>query len=248
MKRRYAIRLFAAAIAFAAGTDSKATEYNPRVLSDAWFVKMDLDRDGKISPTEYLRFGTACLQKRGKRVDPRCIQDEFNSFDWNGDGFITAEDPLCPDPIEEFLEKLKGRWTCENNNNRTVFFTFMGGGEGEVVRNRLSLKGEAQGLLYSIVYPGRTPVCLDITLAGGTSAEQHLKCIIEFLTDSKLKMRAFTGKADTPFPEEFAPEHDADTYHLTRVVKKEKPKPISQPEPESGGMTIFGSRVPLRRR
>ena len=246
MKRVNTISLFAAGIMFAAGTGSGAAEYKPLVLSESWIIKMDTDRDGKVSRGEYVKFGADFLKKSGKPVDQKGLLEKFNGYDWNQDGFISAEDPLCPDPIGVFLEKIKGRWSCKNSPKGPACFTFMDGGEAEVVRNGLPLKDEAQGLLtYSIVHPGRTPVCMDIALAEGTPSEWHMKCIIKFLEDNRIKMRVFMGDAATPFPEGFSPGYDADTYHLTRVVKKKAQAPTEKTGP--GEMTLFGIRFPSGR-
>ena len=255
MRRINTISLFAAAVALVAGTDSGAAEYTPLVMSEVWMVKMDADQDGKVSQAEYMTFGSNHLQKIRKPVDRRGLLDKFNGYDWNGDGFITDEDPLCPDPIAVFLEKIKGSWACENSPRGPACFTFMDGGEAEVVRNGLSLKDEAQGLLsYSIAHPGRNPVCIDIALGKGTPSEWHMKCICTFLEDNKIKLRVFMGDDATPFPAEFIQGDDDDTYYLTRVVKKEKPKPEPEPKPKlkpksnSGELTLFGIPVPTGRR
>ena len=252
MKAVNPIRLAVAAMAFAAGTDSVAADYTPQVLNEAWMVKMDADGDGKVSRDEYVMFATDYLQKSGKPVDRKSLLDKFNGYDWNRDGFITDEDPLCPDPVEVFLEKIKGRWLCETNAKGLVSFTFMDDGEADVVRNGLSLRDETDGLLtYSIEHPGRNPVCMDISVGKGTSYEWNMKCILQILEDNRIKMRAFMGDSYTSFPKEFIPGDDADTYYLTRVVKKEKPIPEENPKSKNNSqskeITLFGITVPTGR-
>lgn len=63
-----------------------------KVLDGAWFVKMDKDRDGRISEAEYIECGTACLRQKGKPIDRAQIKAKFAQFDRDGDGFITESD------------------------------------------------------------------------------------------------------------------------------------------------------------
>lgn len=249
MKRIHTIRLTAAAMAFAAGTESVAADYTPQILSKTWFVKMDTDQDGKVSQGEYVTFGASYLKKSRKPVDQKDLLDKFNGYDWNRDGFITEEDPLSQDPIAVFLEKIKGSWSCSTNTKGLASFKFIDDREAEVVRNGLSLRDEAQGLLaYSIVHPGRNPVCMDISVAYGTPDEWHMKCIVELVEENKIKMRVFMGSDGTAFPDAFIQGDDADTYYLTRVGSEEKPKPKAKvkvkPRSDSSEITLFG--IPVR--
>jgi hypothetical protein len=247
MKRINTIKRFAAAIIFAAVTRTGAAGYTPQVLSEVWMAKMDADQDGKVSQGEYVAFATDHLKKSRKPVDQKDLLEKFNGYDWNRDGFITEEDPLSQDPIAVFLENIKGSWSCENNAKGLASLTFIDDREAEVVRNGLSLRDESQGLLtYSIAHPGRNPVCMDISVAYGTPSEWHMKCIVEFLEENKIKMRVFMGSDGTPFPGGFVQGDDADTYYLTRAGSEEKPKPKAKVTPSSDPnvLKLFG--LPVR--
>ena len=210
-----------------------------KVLEKSWFLKMDADNDGKVSRAEYIKVGANYLKEQGRPVNRQRLDEKFNGFDRNRDGFITDEDPESGDPVERFLKAVQGRWTIGKNALGLESITFLEQGKADIVRSGKSLRDQSRGLLtYGVEYPDRVPVCMEIRIAAGTTEELRVKCIFSFLSDNQLKIRAFVGDSETPFPDGFLEnDDDPDTFLLTRIQKPAEPEPKKKP------LTFFGIPV-----
>jgi len=66
------------------------------------FEKMDQNRDGQVSPEEFLAYYHAGVEQ-GKR---RFIEYDFRKYDRNGDGFITLQEFLEPVTVRDQFRAL----------------------------------------------------------------------------------------------------------------------------------------------
>ncbi len=203
---------------FAAGAVCAETDKPEiKILEQSWFDRMDTDRDGKVSETEYVEVGIEYLKQKGKRISKTEMLEKFAGYDRDRDGFITDADPTYRDPKELLAEQIMGCWSCEQNSKGSISFLFMEDSQADVIQKGESMREKAAGMVkYHFVMPGRIPTRLDITVADGTPSEYHIKAIIEFLPDDQLKMRMFMGSDFTPFPKEFVKGPDQDTIILTK--------------------------------
>ena len=223
-----------------------------RALEPHWFAKMDTDGDGRVSREEYVRYGADYMNKRGRPADLQQIDEKFNGFDRNRDGFITDADPGSRDPIDVFLEQIQGRWSCVTNSRGVETVVFLEQGKMDIMQRGASLLEACRGRLnYRVVHPNRQPFCVEITMADGTPAERRVKCIFSLMSDDQLRIRAFVGDKETPFPEAFVLPDDPDTFILTRVRKPMTPMqevppemtPAPTQEPGKEPLTFFGIPV-----
>jgi hypothetical protein len=223
MKRINTIGIFAAAIVLAAGTGTGATEPTPQVLSDALFAQMDSNKDGQVSTMEYVGFGTTYLKKKGKQANRAAMEAKFAGFDRNGDGFITADDPEFKSPQEVLEEKIAGSWLCEKTKTGSIEFVFMEDGQADVIQNGESMREKAGGKIkYRFVRPSRTPTCLDIIVDRGTDADFYIKCIVQFISEDRMKLRMISGSAFVVRPRDFPEGGGMDTAILDRIKRPEK--------------------------
>lgn len=219
MKRMTQINLFAMAVAVstAVGGEAKETKAQSNALSDQMFVQMDADQDRRVSEKEYVDFGTAYLRKKGKRANLAQLQAKFNGFDLNGDGHITAEDPDYRSPKDLLHERIAGTWTSERDDGKSISFIFMEQGQADVIQNGESMREKARGKMkYRFVHPSRTPTCLDIVVDRGTDSDYYIKCIIEFISEDRMKLKMAAGSGFTVRPRKFAVGLDRGVLILTR--------------------------------
>lgn len=216
MKKLWLTCLISGAVggALAAGSEKKA---DIQVLDKKWAVQMDADQDGRVSENEYVDFAVETLKKRGRQADRIKLLTQFDGYDRDRDGYITDADPVYRDPRELLEERIKGRWMCAKNASGATCFVFMENGQADIIQKGESIREKAAGKVkYRFVHPTKTPVHLSITVAAGTPSEYQLKCIISFVSDDVIKMRAFTGNSLTPFPKRFVDGYDKNTLLLSR--------------------------------
>lgn len=234
---------FACLIAGAVGAvawEAKAETMRWKRLDEKWFVKMDTDHDGRVSKAEYILFGTLHMSKTGKKADAQCMERKFSEFDRNDDGFITDSDASFVKGLEERLnKKLIGRWDRVETAGRPVSFVFMDGGQADVIRNGRSVRAGAPGVTYRLIQPDKVPLRIDIVVDQGAGPPCYYKCIIDFLSEDKIRLQLAYGDSDVLRPRGFSNVESAGTVVLYR--RKTTPKVCSSTS------LLFGSPNPSRR-
>ena len=239
MKRIAFACLIAGAVG-AAAWEAEAETTRGKRLDEKWVVKMDADHDGRVSKSEYILFGSLHMSKAGKKADAQCMERKFSEFDRNDDGFITDSDASFVKGLEERLnKKLIGRWDRVETAGRPLSFVFMDGGQADVIRNGRSVRAGAPGVTYRLVQPDKVPLRIDIVVDQGANPPRYYKCIVDFLSEDKIRMRLAFGDSDVLRPRGFSKVERAGTVVLSR--RKTTTKVCSSTS------ILFGRPTPSRR-
>jgi len=238
MKRMTTVRLLAGSVILATGAIAPITEAQPNVLGRKMFIKLDANRDNRVSKREYFDYGVAWLKKKGKACDPEIMQTRFAGFDRDGDGFITDSDRIFKSLQETLKQTIQGTWSCENNSSGPVSFAFLADGQADVIQNGTSLREKFNGaVIYRFVPSDKAWACLDIIINQGAGHKYYFKCIITPLSENRIKLRMASGEASVTRPAYFPSETGADTV----ILKRKTPVHVASQ------LTLFGIPISGRR-
>ncbi len=238
MKGTLEIRLLTGTVLLAAGALAPITQAQPNVLGRRMFIKMDVNRDNRVSKLEYFDFGSAYLEKKGKSCNPDIMQARFAGFDRDGDGFITDSDRTFKSPQELLKQTIQGTWSCENNRNGPVSFVFLADGQADVIQSGASLREKFDGAVsYRFVPSDKAWACLDVIINQGGGHNYYFKCIIAPLSENQIKLRMASGNASVTRPAYFPGNKGKDTI----ILKRKTPPHVGSQ------MTLFGTPFPSRR-
>jgi hypothetical protein len=209
------------------------------VLSDAYFAKMDTNKDGKVSRSEFVQCGVDALKKKGKKANQSELHKKFDQYDLDGDNFITSADPDYQNPVEVLTGQILGSWSTEKTKNGPVAFVFMPNGVADLIQDGKSFNESSGSLMkYRFFHPTKKPVSVEIIADQGGDSKGYYKCIIEFLSAEQMKFKMNPGSEFTPFPAGFGDGADSGMLLLDRTA-------LAQPEPVASS-SIKAATVELR--
>jgi hypothetical protein len=207
------------------------TNSAPRTLTETLFTAMDYNSDLKVSKDEYFAFGEAYMQEKGKPFNPTVAQRNFSEFDANGNGYIEPDDARADsrDPRTKTLEGQKkgglgnivGVWRhWDDRTSGFITFVFTQDGEADMVNDNVSTRSMAIAHGGSMTYtydPSTDPASLDIVAVGGSGPATKMRCIVQFLTEDRIKVRMAHGQGYVKRPKGFVTPSMADTLTLRRT-------------------------------
>lgn len=107
-------------------------------------------------------------------------------------------------PAKPTASAIVGSWSGKDEDGATGTFVFAADGSADMIVGGQSLKETVikdQGTITYRFDPAVKPMALDITMARTGGATRTLRCIVEFLSPVKIKMRKPNGEER---PKDFA--------------------------------------------